>query len=161
MLWQFFPVVSKIVLNINIVLMLRYCMKVRNVSIVTILVHIYSGGQNDSNTIFSAAKNGLKTVISIFCCSVDAHTKCGFHLVNRSSLIKKIYSWHYFWPHPHFTAFLSKTFNSTVALQEVSWSVLRHSSSGFSLSLFCFFMWLQTDWWWSDQSTTISLDYYN
>ncbi len=28
------------------------------------------------------------------------------------------------------------------ALHEVSWSVLRHSSSGFSLSLFCFFMWL-------------------
>ncbi len=45
---------------------------------------------------------------------------------------------------------VSKTVNSAVALQEVSWSVLRHSSSGFSLSLFCFFMWLQTDWWWSD-----------
>ncbi len=45
------------------------------------------------------------------------------------------------------------------SLQEVSWSVLRHSSSGFSLSLFCSVsLWLQTDWWWSDQ---ISLDYYN
>ncbi len=42
----------------------------------------------------------------------DAHTTCWLNLVNRSELIKKIYFWHYFWPHPHFTAFYT-----TVAFQ--------------------------------------------
>ncbi len=32
----------------------------------------------------------------------DAHTKCWFNLVDRSSLIKKIYLWHYFWQYSHF-----------------------------------------------------------
>ncbi len=39
----------------------------------------------------------------------DAHTKCWFNLVNRSYLLKKIYLWHYFWKHPHFTALLHKS----------------------------------------------------
>ncbi len=43
-----------------------------------------------------------------------------------------------------------KTFNSTVALQVAFLKhlgyVVLHSSSGFSLSLFCFFMSFQTDW---------------
>ncbi len=47
-----------------------------------------------------------------------AHNNCWFNLVNRSELIKKIC----FWRYPHFTALVSKTFNSAGALQEVSWS---------------------------------------
>ncbi len=63
------------------------------------------------------------------------------------------------------------TLNSTVALQggflkRLGDTVLLDL---FCLSLFCFFMSLQTDWWWSDQisvwstgcsQTIISLDYY-
>ncbi len=46
----------------------------------------------------------------------DALTKCWFNLLNRSSLIKKLYLWHYFWQHLHFTAFLHKCLKLLTAL---------------------------------------------
>ncbi len=50
---------------------------------------------------------------------------------------------------------VSKTFNSTVALQEVSRSILETLLvllDLVGLSFFCFFMSFQTDWWWTDLS---------
>ncbi len=34
-------------------------------------LYLYSGGKNDYKLVFSAAKNGVKSVISIFRCSVS------------------------------------------------------------------------------------------
>ncbi len=87
----------------------------------------------------------------------DAHTKCWFNWLNRRSLIKKMYFRNYLLTASSFYSIFTqvpKTLNSTEALQEVSWSVLRRGSAQFfwieSVSV-CSVSSFQTDWWWSDQ----------
>ncbi len=86
-------------------------------------------------------------------CFKDAHTKCWSNLVNRSWLIKKIYSWHYFDSILIYSIFTQepKTFNSTVALQVGS--ILKHLED-IATVLVCLSLSVsschsrQTGWWW-------------
>ncbi len=89
----------------------------------------------------------------------DGHTKCWFHLVNRRSLIKKIYLTLFLTASSFYSVFtqVSKTFNSTAALQEGFSKRLGDVGTVLldlvCLSLFCFFKdrnnWIKTIFcWW-------------
>ncbi len=75
----------------------------------------------------------------------DGHIKCWF---NKSELMNKIYLWHYFWKHPHFTSFLHKCLklNNTVGFLKHLGDVATVLLDLVCLPFFCFFMSFQMDW---------------